>query len=417
MSTNTATRTAVPVEKVRDFQPAKVQTLSLFIGLAGIVLTVIGFFISPERVSFSGLISVMFWLSIGLGMLFLVMLHHIFDAGWSTVIRRPLEHGLAVFPWLALMMAPLILISLYYDGGGFIWMWMAAENVADDLLYAKKSEYLSNGFFVIRYILFFALWIGLSYLLRKASFAQDKDGNPKWTSMNRKLAAAGIIVGAVTLTFASIDWIKTLDHHWFSTMFGVWYFAGAIRASLAVLIIVCVLLVKFGPLKGLFQPVHLYEIGRLKLAFTIFWAYIAFSQYFLILNANIPEETFWYVIREGGNWWNVGLALLFGNFFAPFVFLLFYGNKVNSKSMVGLAVWTLLFHLIDIYYNILPSRVDDTWTPIFDFPIFNLAIFWDIAALVGIGGICAWAYMRSYRTQNPIPLRDPRILESIHHHG
>ncbi len=416
MSTNTAASTAVPVDKVRDFQPAKAQKISLTVGVVGLILTVVGLFFSPARVSLSGLISVIFWLSIGLGMLFMVMLHHIFDAGWSTVIRRQLEHGLAIFPWIGLIMAPLVLLSLYYGDGGLIWKWMASEKVAEDILYVKKSAYLNNAFFVVRYVLFFAFWAGLSYFLRKASFSQDRDGDLKWTSMNRKLAAIGIILGGLSLTFAAIDWVKSLDFHWFSTMFGVWYFAGSMRAALAVIVIICVTLVKFGVLKNVFREIHLYEIGRLMLAFTIFWAYIAFSQYFLILNANIPEETFWYVVREGGNWWNVGLALLFGNFFVPFIFLLFYGNKVNGTSMVAISVWMLVFHLIDIYYNILPSKVED-WVPVYNFPLFNVSLIWDLAALAGVGGVCAWAFLRSYQTQHPVPLRDPRILESLHHHG
>src|SRR5690606_32219484 len=164
MSTKTATSTAVPVEKVREFQPAKAQKIALIVGVIGLVLTAVGLFASPSRVSLSGLISVIFWLSIGLGMLFMVMLHHIFDAGWSTVIRRQLEHGLAIFPWIGLIMAPLVLLSLYHGDGGLIWKWMATEKVADDVLYAKKSGYLDNGFFVIRYVLFFAFWAGISYL-------------------------------------------------------------------------------------------------------------------------------------------------------------------------------------------------------------------------------------------------------------
>lgn len=417
MSINTAPSSTVPVERPREFNPGKCSFIALIVGLAGILLTVVGFWIdSAYRVSISGLIAVIFWLSIALGMLFIVMLHHIFDAGWSTVIRRPLEHGLAVFPWLALLFAPLVLISLYYGEGGFIWKWMAPdlEPVAGDILYSKKSPYLNNSAFIIRALLYFGIWIGLAWAFRRASFRQDRDGSPGWTSWCRKFAAAGIILSALSLTFASIDWIKSLDYHWFSTMFGVWYFAGSMRAAFSATVIICVLLVKFGPLRGIFKETHLYEIGRVMLAFTVFWAYISFSQYFLILNANIPEETFWYVVREEGNWWNVGLVLLFGNFFIPFLYLLFYANKIRAANMVIISCWMLAFHLLDIYYYILPAKLKD-WVPVYDFPIFDLALIWDITAIAGVGGICVWAFLRSFQKQSVIPLRDPRILESVHH--
>jgi hypothetical protein len=419
MSINTPSPSPIPVEKVRSFDAGKVSFIALVVGIAGILVAVAGFlFYSPYRVSMSGLIAVIFWLSIALGMLFMVMLHHIFDAGWSTVIRRPLEHGLAALPWLGLLLLPLVLLSLFYDGGGFIWKWMASDRgpVADDVLYHAKSPYLNNPFFVLRFVLYFAIWIGLAWAFRHASFSQDRDGDPKWTTMNRKMAAAGLILGALTVSFAAMDWIKSLDYHWFSTMFGVWYFAGSMRGAFAVTVIMCVLLVKYGPFQGLFKQTHLYEIGRMMLAFTIFWAYISFSQYFLILNANIPEETFFYVVREQGNWWNVGLVLIFANFFVPFIFLLFYANKISTVSMVGISCWILLFHLVDIYYNILPSKLDN-WIPVYNFPVFDVALLWDLAALVGVGGICVWAALRSFSSQRIIPIRDPRILESVHHHG
>jgi hypothetical protein len=419
MSINTAPSVTAPMDHGRRFDPAKVGSIALWVGGAGIALSILGFFFySSSRVSLSWLISVMFWLSIGLGMLFMVMIHHIFDAGWSTILRRPLEHGLASLPWIGLLFAPLILISLFYGEGGLIWKWMASDlpPVAGDVLYQKKSAYLNNSFFVIRFILFFGIWIGLAWAFRKASFSQDVDGASKWTSVSRKLAAAGLILGALTVSFASMDWIKSLDYHWFSTMFGVWFFSGSMRAALAVTLIICVVLVKFGPFEGIFKQSHMYELGRLMLAFTIFWAYISFSQYFLILNANIPEETFWYVTREEGNWWNVGLVLIFCNFFVPFVFLLFYPSKVNNRSMVGISIWILFFHLIDLYYYILPSKLVD-WIPVYNFPIFDVALFWDVAALAGVGGICVWAFLRSLTTQSFIPVRDPRILESVNHHG
>lgn len=425
MSTTVPHSSTISAKAAPAFDALKSSRTALWIGLGGTLLAILGFLFAQSqsvdaahRVAMGGLVAFIFWLSIALGMLLMVMLHHSFDAGWSTVIRRPLEHGLAALPWLGLFFIPLLLLSLFYADGGFIWKWMGTEQVADDILYTKKVGYLNTPFFIIRALLYFGIWIGLAWALRRGSFTQDKDGNPAWTTWNRKFSAAGLILVGLALTFAAIDWIKGLDFHWFSTMFGVWYFAGSMRAAFAVLTITCVLLVRFGPLQGLFSRQHLYEIGRMQLAFTVFWAYIAFSQYFLIYNADIPEETFWFVVREHGSWEIVGYSLVFCQFVIPFVYLLFYANKVRAANMIVISVWVLLFHLVEMYFYILPTKLtEDTWEPVYSFPIFDVALITDLAALIGIGGICAWAFLRSFPTQKVIPIRDPRILESVQQHG
>ncbi len=416
MSTNTAQSAAMPAATAPVFEPVKASTMALIIGAVGLGLTIIGFFFSGQRAALSALMAFTFWLSIGLGMLFMVMLHHIFDAGWSTVIRRQLEHGLAAIPWLGVLFIPLFIIGVFQPGGVVIWKWLQTDSayVALDPLFHHKGVYLSTWFFTLRNIFYFGSWIVLAWYLRKASFTQDSDGSTRWTGVNRKLAAAGLIVASLTLTFAAIDWIKTLEYHWFSTMFGVWFFSGAMRAALAVTVILCVVLVRYRVFTGIFTQNHLYELGRLMLAFTIFWAYITFSQYFLIQNANIPEETFFYVVREHGQWQWLGFGLLFGYFFFPFLYLLFHANKVSPGRMVFISCWILVFALLDIYFNILPSLLTADLIPIYSFLSGFLII--DLAALAGVGGICVWAYLRSYVTTKPIPVRDPRILEAINHH-
>lgn len=418
MSSNTASSSTVASGGLAALDPKKGMLLALIVGLAGLALTFVAFFFEPTRVGLAGLISVAFWLSIALGMILLVMLHHLFDAGWSTSIRRMLEHGLAVFPWLGLIFLPILLVGLFKGDGGAIWKWTATATgyVADDALYQHKAAYLNEGFFALRTIFYFACWTALAWFLRKASFAQDKDGDAKWTTVNRKLSALGVIVVGLTLTFAAIDWIKALDFHWFSTMFGVWFFSSSMRAALAAIIIIGVLLVKFGPWQGgIFKAhAHMYEIGRLMLAFTIFWAYIAFSQYFLIWNVNIPEVTFFYVAREHGQWWFISILMIFAYFFFPFIFLLFYKNKVRTAPMVFISIWILTFHLLDLYFHILPAR-QTNYVP--DYSLLSGFLLVDLAAFIGVGGICVWAFLRSFVTQKAIPIRDPRIMEAINHNG
>jgi len=397
---------------------SNLATISLIIGIVGLVLAGLGMAMGVSghdvRPTIGVLIMFCFYLSIGIGMLMLVILHHLFGSGWSTVHRRQLEHGISVFPWLFLIFLPFLVITQIDNG--FIWHWLDSHARDTDILLQKKEWWLSPGFFYGRVALFFGIWIVVSHFLRKWSFAQDADGDPKWSRRMAKLAAAGVVLTALSLTGAAIDWIKSIEAHWFSTMYGVWFFAASMRAALAVITLLCLYGVyKNGPLTGLFKRGHLYDLGCLMLAFTIFWAYISFSQYFLIYNANIPEETFWYVMREAGNWKFVGFALIFFHFFFPFLFLLFYGNKVKPLPMIFISVWILSFHLLDLYFNILPSiRMGDRglYAPV------SFSIHWvDVVAFFGIGGIFLWSYLRSRAKAKIIPIKDPRILESLNHHG
>ena len=366
------------------------------------------------RPAYGLLIMFSFYLSIGLGMLMLTLIHHVFGAGWSTVPRRQVEHGTAIFPILAIVFLVFLIITFFIDKS-LIWKWIDFEKVKDDVLYTKKSWYLNNARFLIGAIICFGGWIFLSHKMRTYSAAQDKDGDVKWTNKMVWWSAVGVIFTALTLTMAAIDWIKSIEFHWFSTMFGVWFFAASMRAALAVTALVCLYQVyKNGPLTGLFKRGHLYDLGCIMLAFTVFWAYVSFSQYFLIYNANIPEETFWYNMREQGAWWWVSMGLIFGHFLFTFIYLLFYGNKVKASRMIFISIWILGFHMLDLYFNILPSKREN-YEMFISYPFY--ITIWDIAAFLGIGGLCAWAFMRSWAKTQVIPVKDPRISESLHHHG
>jgi len=399
--------------------PAKAATLPLVVGLAGVAVTVSGFFVAgASKIAASWLIACMFFLAITLGMLFLVMIHYIFDAGWSTMLRRQLEHGISTFTWLAILFLPLILLSWFYKPD-LLWKWMNPAfdlatigghgTVGDDPLWVKKAGYLNMEFFTIRYVLFFGSWILLAAIFRRNSFSQDVDGDPRWTLSSRKWAAGGLFLAALTSTFAAFDWLKSLEYHWFSTMYGVWFFASSVRAALSVSALIFIYLIARQG-RGVIRTAHLYDIGKLMFTFTVFWAYITFSQYFLIWNANIPEETFWFNLREQGNWWWVGMAILFGHFALPFLYLLSYKAKVAPSRLLPVAIWILAFVLLDLIFNIMPFKKDAAGVPL----PFGISI-WDVSALVGVGGIWLWSYIRSFGTTKLIPIRDPRIVESLEH--
>ncbi len=431
MSTHAATvrATSLPASAPAVASGAPAAGKALAIGLAGIGVTAVGLLVSgPAKVAVSWLVGMTFWTGIALGMLFLVMIHHIFDASWSTVIRRQFEHGLAAFKWLALLFVPLLIAS--FVDSSIIWKWFdpaydlakvgGEGTVGQDILWVKKSALLNPNMFLFCTVGSFLIWMWLSSRLRTASFNQDLDGDVKWTFKNRVTAAMGLPLAAISLTLCIILWVKSLDYHWFSTMYGVWFFAGCVRAALSAGVIIMIWLWLRGDYKGVLNNNHLHSIGQLMFAFTVFWAYVTFSQYFLIWNANIPEETFWYNLREINNsdgqpnqWKWVGMFLLFGHFVAPFLTLIHYPIKLSKVWMPRIAFFIATVFLIDIIYNVWPSKKNELGDPL---PFLAVHQLWTLTAVIGIGGVCVWAYLKSFPTAKLIPIRDPRIGESLTHH-
>ncbi len=430
---------SAPSDAMGNHTRSKLGILALVVGLIGLAIGTFGLFLGLQqhdnRPLFGWLLGFGFWFSIGIGMIFLVQMFYIFDAGWPITIRRQLEHALSAFPWLFLALVPLVLTGwgvFGQENAGLLWKWLdphavkaGGHAVAEDPLYLHKQSYLNREFFTARVALYALVFCGLSALLRRCSFRMDTEPDTRWVLRARKISAAGIILCALATTFAAFDLFMSLSYEWFSTMYGVWFFATSIRAGLAATVILGLILAARGHLKGgLFGRPHLYMLGCMSLAFTIFWAYISFSQYFLIYNANIPEETFWYNIREFGadgvsknSWWWVSLyGVILGYFLIPFLYLLGYRNKVISGRILFISAWILVFHIVDLYFNILPSRVPDPMAPMgFRVTEFSVTV-WDLASIVGLGGLCVWAFLRSVPKAQPIPIHDPRILESIHYH-
>ena len=401
--------------------PASKSGLALGVGLAGLALTVVGFFVSDSRsVALSYLVAVGYWTLIVVGMLMLVLIHHIFDASWGIVIRRQFEHALAALKWLFLLFLPLLVVSAWLKPG-LVWLWMnphallpgTHETVGEDVLYLKKSGYLNIGFFALRVVLYFGVWLWLAYVMRRNSFRQDADGDPKWTFSSRFWSGAGIPLGGLAITYGFIDWFKSLEYHRFSTIYGVYCFATGMRGALAVGVLLMVWLYRRGDYRGILNNNHLHSIGQLMLTFTVFWAYIAFAQYFLIWNANVPEETFYFNLREYGDWWWVGMSVLFLYFAFPFCYLLSYRYKLDHRRAAFISGWILVMLFVDVCFNTLPAMRDAAGHPR---PFFTPLMIRHATALVGVGGICVWAYLRSFPTTKLIPIRDPRIVECLTHH-
>jgi hypothetical protein len=285
-----------------------------------------------------------------------------------------------------------------------IYKWMSIDPRSDPALRAKWPLFTLPAFYGLSAVCL-VVWWRLAWRLRFWSLEQDRDGSAQCTYRMRSLSAWGTVAFAFTLTLGAILWMKALQHQWFSTMYGVYYFAGSVWVALAGAYVIAAFLERQGLLYETMGAQQYYLLGSLLLAFTVFSAYIHFSQYFVIWNANIPEETFWYVGRERGSWFGIGLALVFGHFLVPFLALLRIDVKLMFKFMMPLCLWIGLMQYLDLAFNIAPVAHPDG---------FPWRWVWlDAGCLAFMGGVLARAFMRDLERSASIPLKDPRLSESL----
>ena len=426
----------------------KNKWLFLGVGVIGLVIAYYGVFVKglglehahdehAYRPMYSLLIGAGFWISVLTGMLYLTMMTRIFDAGWAAIIRRQWEHFIGALPWvLVLGVFPLIVNP---DIRKTVWEWMNPEHllpnghlVKDDGVLHAKSWYLNETFFFVRMGFYLLLFVAVPYAFRRWSYKQDRDPQISYTNKAHNLSVGSMLFLSLGVTALAIDLSMSLNYHWFSTMYGVWFFAHAMRDGLCFTVLICGMLSCKGWLKGLYNKAHMHVLGCLMLAFTVFWAYISFSQYFIIYNANVPEETFWYNMREfvphtleqvgrgyaKNQWWWVSMGMLFLYFFAPFFALLFYKTKVKKPLLAATAGWILLIGLLDLYFNMVPRQIVTAGAPenylVNTFIDANMGF--DLAAILGLGGVVMFVFLHSASKQQPIPIHDPRVLESINYH-
>ncbi len=399
--------------------PAWLRNLPLILIAVGALGLLVGYFTGNDhgmQLGYSYLLAYMFFLSICLGGLFLVILHHLFDAMWSVPIRRICEHIAFLLPIMAVLFIPIALLAPQ------IYPWMSINPHTDHALHAKSALINPKAFYIVAAILF-AVWSLLSYKLRAWSLEQDKTGAAKCTYAMRFHAAWGVFAFAFSLTMASIFWMKSLQHQFFSTMYGVYYFAGSVWLTIITVYVIALVLKKTGPLSAVVGYRQFYDLGVLMLVFTVFYAYIHFSQYFLIWNAAVPEETFWYVLRETGTWWQIGMILIFGHFLIPFLALLRIDFKLKLAVMGPLCIWAWMMHFCDMSFNITPvlqifrkARLlpgdlsQNMKTTIPD----GFAIHWlDLACMAFIGGVLAMVFIKYFKAHAPYPQKDPRFAETM----
>lgn len=374
------------------------QKPALIIGLAGLIATLAGYFIDHSQFFFSYLTAYTFWMTMTLGALFFTMLHHLTGADWSIVLRRILETVMMTLPVMAILFIPILL------GLHDLYHWSNEDVLATDPTLQKKSAYLNPVFFTVRVVIYFTIWFLLARGLYKTSLAQDAGYQPEQTIKMRKISAPGMILFALTITFASFDWLMSLDAHWYSTIFGVYIFGGSLLSILTFMVLFGNMLRKKGILADIITIEHYHDLGKFLFTFVIFWGYIGFSQYFLIWYANIPEETIWYLHRWEGSWKIITMVIVFGHFLIPFIALMPRFVKRDLGALSFFAFWILIMHWIDIFWLIMPNLhhhgTHFSWM--------------DLTATLGIGGIFFWYFLHKYYNHALVPINDPRLEVSIH---
>jgi hypothetical protein len=325
------------------------------------------------------------------------MLHHLVGATWSVVLRRIAETEMIILPAMAILFIP---IALGLHG---LYHWSHPEIVAADELLQKKQAYLNTGFFYIRTVVYFVIWFLLARTLYKTSLKQDDGHKELLLKRMRKISAPGMILFAFTLTFASFDWLMSLDAHWYSTIYGAYVFSGAVVAALCFMTVLLIALRRHGVLKETITVEHYHDLAKLTFAFIIFWAYMSFSQYLLIWYANIPEETAWYHHRWHGSWKTISLIIVFGHFVVPFFFLVTRAAKRNPGLMAVVCLWMLLMHWVDVYWLAMPSLNEQ-----------SVPISWiDPAAMLAVGGLFFWWFWKRLTAQPLVAVSDPKLSESM----
>ncbi|NBC25977.1 MAG: hypothetical protein GVY08_03880 [Bacteroidetes bacterium] len=382
--------------------PSQVDLTKTFygVGVVGLIASAIGYFLNAEQFFYSYLTSFTFFTSFALAAMIMVMIHHITKSSWGTVLRRIPETLSSNFWIWGLLFIPILF------GMSSLYQWTNTEYVMDDPIMLGKVPYLNEPFFIIRQVIYFGVWGYLGYKLHKVSVEMDRTNDWGLTSLLRKVSAPGILIFSLTVAFASFDWLMSLDAHWFSTMFGVYFFAMSFQAFFPAMILITFWLHKKGLLKNTITKPHIYDLGAWFFGFTVFYAYIAFSQFLLIYYANIPEETLWFYHRLEGSWAIITYSLIICRFVIPFILLLNRDKKHSKTLLIVASTLIIVMHLIELHWIVMPVLHHH-----------GMALSWlDITTLLGLGGIFMGLFFGSLKKHSMVPVNDPTLAESLDKH-
>jgi hypothetical protein len=376
---------------------ARYQRTLLTGGAAGLLLAAIGGAFNPTQFFQSYLMAYMFCLGATLGCLALGMVHQLSGGAWGVVLRRPIGAATRVLPIMTILFLPIVV------GMGRLYPWTHADVVARDEILQHKHIYLNTPFFLVRAAIYFAVWNGISYFLNAWSLEQDQTGNTRLSRRMQTLSAAGLLGYGLTITFASFDWLMSIDPHWFSTIYGVLIIGGQGLTAIALLVVVIAWLSRREPLDALIVPAHFHDAGNLMLAFVMLWAYFSFSQYLIIWSADLPHEIAWYQDRLQTGWRTVGVLLVVVHFAAPFLVLLSRRVKRTAAALEKVAMGILAVRLIDLFWLIAP-----------EFHTHGLSVSWlDIVLPVSLSAFWLGCFVWQLRGRAILPVFDPEFEETM----
>jgi hypothetical protein len=375
------------------------RTRSLAIGIGGLVLLGAGMFlVSPFQFYRSYLWAYLYIVGLALGPLAWLMLQYLTGGAWGVVIRRPAEAAARTLPLVLVLFLPIVI------GIPNLYSWSHAKIVAADPLIQHKTPYLNVPFFLGRAAIYFAGWLFLSWFFNRWSQREDEGSTVAHGKMSW-LAGPGILFWGFSITFMSIDWVMSMQPHWYSSMFGLLFIAGQGLTAMAFLVTLMVLLSFREPMHSVLTPRHLHDLGKFLLALVMVWAYFSFSQFLIIWAGNLPEEIPWYLERLNGGWQFVALALVLGHFALPFALLLSRDLKRNFRLLASIALFILLMRFVDLYWLVAPSYFKGS---------FHFS-WMDLAAPIGLTGVWLAYYLHQLEKRPLLPRRDPQLEEALEH--
>ena len=401
--------TTAAINKLDLMAPQVAQTIqqrSLIFGIVGAIAAVAGAFVAPESFYSAYLTGYIFWLGLSLGCMAILMLYHLVGGAWGTVIRRLLESGMMTLPLMFVLFIPILLNlpKLYY--------WDRPDALADPKIADIVHSYLNFNGILVRYIVYFAIWIGMAYFLNRWSSEQDSIVGQS-TLRFRALSGIGLVIYSLTLSFAVIDWVMSLQARWISTIYGMLFIAGEALSAFCFCVVIESILSKRRPMSGYISDTEVHDHGKLMLAFVMVWAYFNFSQWLIIWAGNLPEEIPWYVRRMNGGWEYVGLFLVLFHFAVPFALLLSRQLKRKVGSLVYLASWLLLMRITDIYWHVEPGVSITNAKGISPlYPTFHLSwVFF--AIIIGMGGLWLAYFFQNLRSRPLLAVNAPQTLRLL----
>jgi hypothetical protein len=376
-----------PVDRIAGW-----QRRSLWVFALGAILVIAAAFVDRQELIRSYLYAYVFWTGMALGCLGILLMHHTVGGKWGMVIRRFCEAGARTLPFMAILLIP-VLVSM-----GSLYVWTQPQ-ARQDANIQSKTAYLNVPFFIVRAVIYFAIWTFYARILSKWSREQDRTGDEILIGKMRAWSAPGLIVFTFSASFALFDWIMSLEPRWFSTIYGAMFLIGQVLEAFALVIMIVVVLGRVPPFSDYLTPQHYHDLGNMLFAFTILWAYLSFSQYLIIWAGNLPDEIPWYLNRLNHGWAAIGALLILLHFCLPFALMLQRPVKRRPNLLFKLCVFMLAMRIVDVYWIVAPAfysrHIQVKWT--------------DFAAMLAVGGLWLILFFRQLRSRPLLPLNDPRL--------